>query len=155
MGCKRRRLGKYSTLVTTHKMRFTIACNILYWIVYIFINIFENIDHCWWILYGNVEALWYSFYYWEAKIPIYSKKILSIWCILILHIVSLSLSIYIIYFSFILYPAHSRVGRGNLELRHSAPHFLSNSGGIACWVAELKAALCLDTWAKKWKYKCK
>ena len=28
--------------------------------------------------------------------------------------------------------SHSRVGRGNLVLRHSVPHCLSNSGGIAC-----------------------
>ena len=33
--------------------------------------------------------------------------------------------------SFTLYPAHSRVGRGNLVLRHSVPHFLPNSGDIA------------------------
>ena len=32
---------------------------------------------------------------------------------------------------FTLYPAHSRVGRGNLVLRHSVLHFLTNSGGIA------------------------
>ena len=41
-----------------------------------------------------------------------------------------------IYISFTLYPAHSRVGRGNLVLRHSVPQFPPNSGGIACW-AEL------------------
>ena len=29
--------------------------------------------------------------------------------------------------------------------RHSVAHFLPNSGGIACWVAELNAALNLDT----------
>ena len=57
--------------------------------------------------------------------------------------------------SFTLFPAHSRVGRGNLVLRHSVAHFPPNSGGIACWVAELNAALCLDTRAKKWKYKWK
>ena len=57
--------------------------------------------------------------------------------------------------SFTLYPAHSRVGRGNLVLRHSVPHFLPNSGGIACWVAKLNVALNLDTRAKKWKYKFK
>ena len=34
--------------------------------------------------------------------------------------------------SFTLYPAHSRVGRGNLVLRHSVPHCLPDSGGIAC-----------------------
>ena len=34
--------------------------------------------------------------------------------------------------SFTLYPAHSKVGRENLVLRHSVPHFLPNSGGIAC-----------------------
>ena len=28
-----------------------------------------------------------------------------------------------IFFSFTLYPAHSRVGRGNVVLRHSVPHF--------------------------------
>ena len=54
--------------------------------------------------------------------------------------------------SFTLYPAHSRVGRGNLVLRHSVSHFLPNSGDIACCVAELNAALNLDTRAKKWKY---
>ena len=43
-------------------------------------------------------------------------------------------------FNFTLYPAHWRVGRGNLVLRHSVPHFLPYSGGIACWVAELNAA---------------
>ena len=48
-----------------------------------------------------------------------------------------------------------KVGRGNLVLRHSVLHFSPSSGGIACWVAELKAALCLEARAKKWKYKCK
>ena len=57
--------------------------------------------------------------------------------------------------SFTLYPAHSRVGRGNLVLRDSVPHFLPNSGAIACCVVELNAALSLDTRAKKWKYKFK
>ena len=57
--------------------------------------------------------------------------------------------------SFTLYPAHSRVGRENLVLRYSVPHFLPNSGGIACWVTELNAALNLDTRVKKWKYKFK
>ena len=61
----------------------------------------------------------------------------------------------IIIISFTLYPAHGSVGRGNLVLRHSVPHFLPNSGGIACWVAELNAALNFDTRAKKWKYKFK
>ena len=37
-----------------------------------------------------------------------------------------------IYVSFTLYSAHSRVGRGNLVVRHSVSHFLPNSGGIAC-----------------------
>ena len=41
--------------------------------------------------------------------------------------------------SFAMYPAHSRV-----VLRHSDPHFLPDSGGIAYWVAELNAALRLD-----------
>ena len=31
-----------------------------------------------------------------------------------------------------LYPAHSRVGRGNLVFRHSVLHLLPNSGDIAC-----------------------
>ena len=50
--------------------------------------------------------------------------------------------------SFTLYPAYNMVGRVNLVSRHSVPHFLWNSGGMVCWVAELKAALCLDTRAK-------
>ena len=50
--------------------------------------------------------------------------------------------------------AHSRVDRGNLVLRYSVPHFLPNSGGIACWVAELNAALNLDTREER-KYKFK
>ena len=42
------------------------------------------------------------------------------------------------------------------SVRHSVLHFLPNSGVfIACQVAELIAALCLDTRAKKWKYKFK
>ena len=57
--------------------------------------------------------------------------------------------------NFTLYPAHSRVGRGNLLLRHSVPHFLPNSGGIACLGAELNAALNLDPRAEKWKHKFK
>ena len=52
--------------------------------------------------------------------------------------------------SFTLYPSYSRV------LKHSIPHFPLSSGSIACWVAELNAALCLDTRARKRrKYKCK
>ena len=51
--------------------------------------------------------------------------------------------------------AHNRVGTGNLVLKHSAPHFLAYSGGIAYGVVELNAALCLDTRAKKLKYKFK
>ena len=39
---------------------------------------------------------------------------------------------FLIKISFTLYPAH-RVGRGNLVLRHSVPHFPPNSGGIDCW----------------------
>ena len=35
-------------------------------------------------------------------------------------------------FSFTLYPAHSRVGRGNLVLGHSVPYFSPSSGGIEC-----------------------
>ena len=42
------------------------------------------------------------------------------------------IKIYLI--SFTLYPAYSRVGRGNLVLRNSVPHFLPNSGGFACRV---------------------
>ena len=51
-----------------------------------------------------------------------------------------------------MYPAHSGGGRGDLVLRHSVPHFLTNSGGIACRVAELNAALCLDTIAMVYKF---
>ena len=40
-------------------------------------------------------------------------------------------------------------------LRHSVPHFLPNFEGIACSVAELNAALALETRAKKSKYKFK
>ena len=46
-----------------------------------------------------------------------------------------------IFFSFTLYLAHSRVGRGTLVLGHSVLHFPPISGDIACWVAELNAAL--------------
>ena len=38
---------------------------------------------------------------------------------------------------------------------YSVPHLPTNFGGIAGWVAELNAALCLGTRAKKWKYKFK
>ena len=55
--------------------------------------------------------------------------------------------------SFTLY--HSRVFRGNLVLRHYVSHYPPSSGSIACWVAELNAALCLDNRAKKWKYTSK
>ena len=43
-----------------------------------------------------------------------------------------SFMLYPAHSSFMLYPAHSRVGRENVVLRHSVPHFLPNSGGIAC-----------------------
>ena len=33
------------------------------------------------------------------------------------------------------------MNRGHLVLRHSVPHFLSNSGGVASSVAKLNAAL--------------
>ena len=33
-------------------------------------------------------------------------------------------------------------------LRHFALHFPSNSGGIACWMAELNAVLCIDTFPR-------
>ena len=56
------------------------------------------------------------------------------------------------FISFTLHPAHSRVGRGNLVLRHSVLYCPPNSGGIACWVTELNAALCLGIKAKKLKY---
>ena len=36
--------------------------------------------------------------------------------------------------------------------RNSVPHFPSNSWGIACWVAELNAALYLVVRVRKWKY---
>ena len=39
--------------------------------------------------------------------------------------------IFCIFQSASLYPPLSRVGKGNLVLRHSVPHFLPNSGGIA------------------------
>ena len=48
--------------------------------------------------------------------------------------------IFIYFFSFTLYPAHSRVGRGYIVLRHPVHHFPPNSRGIACWVADLNAA---------------
>ena len=44
--------------------------------------------------------------------------------------------------------AHSRVGRGNLVLRHSIPRFVldpMSSRGIVYCVAELSAAICFDT----------
>ena len=50
--------------------------------------------------------------------------------------------------SFTLYPAHCSVGRENLVLRHSVPHFLPNSGDIVWWVAKLNVALNLDTRAR-------
>ena len=55
-------------------------------------------------------------------------------------------------YSFKLQNACNRVDRGNLVLRHFTPHYLPSSEGIACWVEELNA-LCLDSKAKKWKYK--
>ena len=42
--------------------------------------------------------------------------------------------------SFTLYPAHSRIGRGTIVLRHSVPHSPPNSGGISCKVAGLDTA---------------
>ena len=57
------------------------------------------------------------------------------------------LSISLKYISTTLYPAHSRVGGGNLVLRCSVPHFPLNSGGIACWVVELNAVLHLWMYA--------
>ena len=57
------------------------------------------------------------------------------------------------FFSFTLYPAHSRERRGNLVLRHFVPHFPPNSGDINCLVTQFYAALCHDTRGKKWKYK--
>ena len=41
-----------------------------------------------------------------------------------------------------LYPAHSKVGRGNLVLRHSVPHL---------WPNEFRSSLRLNTRAKNWK----
>ena len=38
----------------------------------------------------------------------------------------------IVIISFTQYPAHIRLGRGNLVLRHRVHHFLSNFRGIAC-----------------------
>ena len=51
--------------------------------------------------------------------------------------------------SFTLYPAHSRVGRGNLVLIHSVRLFPTNSGDIAIGVSELNAAFCLDARARE------
>ena len=63
------------------------------------------------------------------------------WIVTMLHIEVL---LYVnIIWSFTLYPAHSRVDRGYLVLRHYVPHFLPNSGGIACWVADLKPRFAL------------
>ena len=45
---------------------------------------------------------------------------------------------YFVKISFLLCPAHSRVDRGNLVLRHAVTHFPPNSGVIA---SELNAAL--------------
>ena len=42
-----------------------------------------------------------------------------------------------------------------LLLRHSVHHFPPNYGDIECRMEEPNAALCLDTRAKKWKYKFK
>ena len=47
------------------------------------------------------------------------------------------------FFSFTLYPA-CRVDRESLILKHFASQFLSISGGIAYWVAELNTALFLQ-----------
>ena len=57
----------------------------------------------------------------------------------------IKLSMWTSYLILTLYPAHSKVGKGNLVLRHSVPHVPPHSGGIACSVAELNALLCLDT----------
>ena len=61
-----------------------------------------------------------------------------------------NVTLFIMKISFPLYPAYSRVDKGHVVLRHSILHFPSNFGGIACWMAELNAALYLDTRAKKW-----
>ena len=53
-----------------------------------------------------------------------------------------------------LYPTYSSVGRG-LVLRLSVLHSPPNPRGIACWLSELNAALCLDTRANKRKHKFK
>ena len=62
---------------------------------------------------------------------------------------------------FTLHPADVRVSREYLgnecyELRSHwdicVLHFPQNSEGIACWVAQLNAALCLVTRTRKWKY---
>ena len=51
--------------------------------------------------------------------------------------------------SFTLYPAHSKVGRGNLVLRHSVQPLSTNSGSIACWEAKINATLCFATPERK------
>ena len=48
-----------------------------------------------------------------------------------------------IFFSFTLYPACIRVGRGTLVLRHSTIHFPPNYGGILRGVTKLNAELFL------------
>ena len=59
--------------------------------------------------------------------------------------------IFFICFRDTLYHAHSRIGRGNVVLKHSVLHFLSNYGDITGGVTKLNAALCLHTKAKKLK----
>ena len=54
----------------------------------------------------------------QFTVPCYSLSAGSYYCISTVDLI----------ISFTLYPAH-RMGKGNLVLRHSVPHFLSNSGG--------------------------
>ena len=54
--------------------------------------------------------------------------------------------------SFTLYAAHSRVGRGNLILRHSIPHFSPKSGVIAHCSGGTQRRVFLRHQTKKLKY---
>lgn len=49
-------------------------------------------------------------------------------------------------------PGNLLLGQSVLNKTLPFQFFLSNSRGIASWIAKLNAALCLVTWAKKWKY---
>ena len=48
------------------------------------------------------------------------------------HVSNIKLVKHYMFFGFTLYPAYSRVSRGNLVFRHPTAHFLMNFGDIAC-----------------------